>query len=170
MTPLHLTGHGHGLSTVGLVLSAHVFGMYALSPVSGWLTDRLGSPVVIVAGLLLLGASSLLAAVFPPDSGIILAVPLFLLGFGWSLGFVAGSAMLTRGLTIRERTRLQGWTDSLIWSSAAIASLTSGVIVAAASFAALGLLGAALVVIPTWVVFRRRAALTTTRPAAAPGA
>jgi MFS family permease len=156
MTPLHMTEHGHGLADVGVVISAHVLGMYALSPISGRLTDRFGSPALMVAGLVVVGLSSVMAAATPPGGGLALTVPLFLLGFGWSLGFVAGSALLTRGLAIRERTRLQGWTDALIWGSAAVASLTSGVVVAAAGFAALGLLGAALVVVPTWIVLARR--------------
>ena len=58
--------------------------------------------------------------------------------------------MVTGGLTLRERTRLQGWTDGLIWGSAAVASLSSGVLVAAAGFTALGLLGAAIVIVPVW--------------------
>lgn len=156
MTPLHMTSHGHDLAAVGLVISAHTFGMYALSPISGRLADRFGSPLVIVAGLLVSGGAAVLSALAPPDGGLLLALALFLLGFGWSLGFVAGSAMVSRGLTLRERTRLQGWTDALIWSSAAVASLGSGVLVAAAGFAALGLLGAALVIVPAWIVVARR--------------
>jgi predicted MFS family arabinose efflux permease len=156
MTPLHMTSHGHDLAAVGLVISAHTFGMYALSPLSGRLADRFGSPVVIVAGLLVTGGAAVLSALAPPDGGVLLALALFLLGFGWSLGFVAGSAMVTGGLTLLERTRLQGWTDALIWSSAAVASLGSGVLIATAGFAALGLLGAALVVIPAWIVLARR--------------
>jgi len=163
MTPLHMTSHGHDLAAVGLVISVHTFGMYALSPVSGRLADRFGGPPVIVAGLLVTGGAAALSAVAPPDGGPLLAVSLFLLGFGWSLGYVAGSAMVTRGLTLRERTRLQGWTDSLIWSSAAIASLGSGVVVAAAGFAALGLLGAAVVIVPAWIVVARRGHLVGIR-------
>ncbi len=156
MTPLHMTSHGHDLAAVGLVISAHTLGMYALSPVSGRLADRLGNPVVIVAGLLVTGGAALLSALAPPDGGLLLALALLLLGFGWSLGFVAGSAIVTGGLTLRERTRLQGWTDALIWSSAAVASVGSGVLVATAGFAALGLLGAALVAAPAWIVLARR--------------
>ena len=63
---------------------------------------------------------------------VLLFLALFLLGYGWNLGFVAGSALLTHGLELAERTRLQGLTDALIWSSAAAASLGSGVVVAAA--------------------------------------
>jgi MFS family permease len=156
MTPLHMTEHGHGLGAVGLVISGHTFGMFALSPLSGRLTDRFGSHAVVLSGLLVSAASALLSAVAPPEGGPMLFIALFMLGYGWNLGFVAGSALLTHDLSLAERTRLQGITDSLIWSSAAAASLGSGVIVAVAGFTALGVLGAALVVVPIWMVWTRR--------------
>lgn len=165
MTPLHMTEHGHGLDAVGLVISGHTFGMFALSPLSGRLASRFGTPLVIAAGLAVLALSSALAAVAPPDGGAILFIALFLLGWGWNLGFVAGSALLTEGLAVGERTRLQGVTDALIWSSAAAAALGSGVVVATASYTALGLLGAALVVLPVWAMLRGRAALRRVTPA-----
>lgn len=155
MTPLHILDHGHGLETVGLVLSAHTFGMYALSPVSGRLTDRYGSPAVIGAGLATLGTGALLAAAAPADGGVLLTFALFLLGYGWNLGYVAGSALLTRGLDLSERTRAQGVVDGLTWSSAAVASLASGLVVASASYAALGALGIGLLVIPAAVLLLR---------------
>jgi MFS family permease len=156
MTPLHMTQHGHGLAAVGVVISAHVFGMFALSPISGRLTDRFGSQPVIFSGLTILAGSAAMSALAPPEGGILLLIALFLLGFGWSLGYVAGSALLTTGLSLPERTRLQGVTDALIWSSAAGASLASGVVVAAAGYTTLGLLGAALVAWPAWLVYDRR--------------
>jgi MFS family permease len=159
MTPLHMTEHGHDLGAVGVVISGHTLGMFALSPVSGRLTDRLGPVPVILAGMVLTAASAILAAVAPPDGGFLLFVALFLLGYGWNLGYVAGSALLTQGLALAERTRLQGLTDGLIWSSAAAASLGSGVVVAAASYATLGLLGAAMVVVPAILVVGRQAAV-----------
>ena len=166
MTPLHMADHGHGLDAVGLVISGHTFGMFALSPLSGRLASRFGTPLVIAAGLAVLAFSSALAAVAPPDGGVILFVALFLLGWGWNLGFVAGSALLTEGLSVSERTRLQGVTDALIWSSAAAAALGSGVVVAAASYTALGLLGTALIGLPVWAMLRGRTALRRVSPAA----
>ena len=151
MTPLHMSEHGHDLGAIGVVISAHVLGMYALSPISGRLTDRFGSQLVILCGLAILGGSAVLSAVAPPEGGALLLIALFLLGFGWSLGYVAGSALLTTGLSLPERTRLQGLTDALIWSSAAGASLASGLVVATAGYTTLGLLGAALVVFPAWL-------------------
>lgn len=170
MTPLHMTERGHDLAAVGIVLSGHTFGMFGLSPISGRLTDRFGSVPVMLAGLAVSAAAAVLSALAPPDGGVLLFVALFLLGYGWNLGYVAGSALLTHGLSIAERTRLQGLTDALIWSSAAAASLGSGVIVAAASYATLGLLGAALVIVPVLVILARRSAvgLTVGEPATGP--
>lgn len=156
MTPLHLVDHGHGLATVGLVLSAHLFGMFALSPISGRLTDRFGSPRIIAAGLATLAAAALLSAIAPPDGGPMLTLALFLLGYGWNLGFVAASAMLTHGLHLAERTRVQGVADGLVWSSAAVASLSSGVLVASSSYATLGLVGIALLLLPAALLVLRR--------------
>ena len=68
MTPLHLTDHGHGLATVGIVLSAHTFGMFALSPITGRLVDRFGSPRIIAAGLATLAVAALIAALRRPTA------------------------------------------------------------------------------------------------------
>jgi MFS family permease len=159
MTPLHMTQTGHDLMAVGLVISAHTFGMFALSPVSGRLTDRFGSVRVVLTGLVVVAGSAALSAVAPADGGIVLFLALFLLGYGWNLGYVAGSTMLTTGLPLAERTRIEGVADSLIWSSAAAASLGSGFVVAAASYTILGLMGAALVIVPAWIVLARRRAV-----------
>ncbi|MEO5941167.1 MAG: MFS transporter, partial [Candidatus Limnocylindrales bacterium] len=161
MTPLHMTAHGHDLGAVGIVLSGHTLGMFALSPLSGRLTDRVGMIPVILAGLAVSAFAAALAAAAPPDGGILLFLALFLLGYGWNLGYVAGSALLTHGLSLAERTRLQGVTDGLIWTSAAAASLGSGVVVAAASYAVLGLLGAGLVIVPALIVVARRGSVET---------
>jgi MFS family permease len=161
MTPLHMADHGHDLAAVGFVISGHILGMYALSPISGRLTDRFGSAAIVTVGLIVVAISALLSAVAPPEGGPTLFIALFLLGYGWNLGFVAGSALLTHGLDVRERTRLQGLTDALIWSSSAAASIGSGVVVAVAGFTTLGLMGAALVVFPVWLVIVRRRVLAT---------
>jgi hypothetical protein len=107
-----------------------------------------------------------MAAIAPVEDDRILLVALFLLGFGWNLGYVAGSALLTSGVSIVERTRVQGVADALIWSTAAIASLGSGVLVAAEGYAALGVLGAVLVAVPAWVLTVRRGAVDRVASAA----
>lgn len=156
MTPLHITDHGGGLAAVGFVISAHAVGMYALAPLTGRLADRFGSHRTILAGLATLAFSGLLAAAAPGDGGPMLLAALFLLGYGWNLGYVAGSNLLASELDVAERTRLQGITDTIIWSTAAVASLASGVVVAVVSYTGLGILPALLVMTPAWLLIRRR--------------
>ena len=85
-----------------MVISGHTFGMFALSPISGRLTDRFGSVPVILAGLITLAFSAVMAAAAPPEGGAVLFLALFLLGYGWNLGYVAGSALLTTSLVDRR--------------------------------------------------------------------
>jgi MFS family permease len=158
-TPLHMTSHGHGLAMVGFVMSAHTFGMYALSPISGRLTSRIGTVPVILLGSGILAVAASMSAAAPPDGGAILFVALFLLGFGWNLGFVAGSAMLSGGVTGAERTRLQGVIDAFVWSTGAAASVSSGLIVNAAGYAALGITGLGVVALLVAMVMARRRGL-----------
>jgi MFS family permease len=159
MTPLHLTEHGHGLDIVGIVISGHVAGMFALAPVSGWITQHLGTVRTIFLGTGVLVAASALAALAPPTSDEILFVALFLLGWGWNLGFVAGSAMLSSEIGLAERARVQGTADAVIWTTSALASLGSGAVVAAAGFSTLGFLGVAIVLAPVWLLLNRRRAV-----------
>jgi MFS family permease len=161
MTPLHLTDHGHGLGTVGLVISGHVAGMFALAPLSGWLTQRMGSVRTIFLGAGVLMGASLLAAVSPPESDTLLFIALFLLGFGWNLGFVAGSTLLSSGVSLAERARVQGAADAVIWSTSAVASVGSSLVVAAAGYTTLGLLGVVIVLGPAALLMSRRSAIAT---------
>lgn len=146
MTPYQLNHTGHGDATIGLVISAHTFGMFALSPISGRLTDRFGGPNVILVGFAVLAASGILGAATPESGGILLMVPLFLLGFGWNMTFVAGSSLLTTGEVYADRARLQGMVDAFTWGTAALAGLSAGFVVALAGYAALCLAGAGLAV------------------------
>jgi MFS family permease len=153
MAPYHLHAEGHGLETVGLVISAHTFGMFAFSPLSGRLTDRFGANAMVLAGFSVLAVAGLLAAVMP-DSGAGLAIPMFLLGVGWNLGFVAGSSLLASEAPLGDRARLQGASDAAVWATAAAASFSSGYVVATASFALLAVIGAGVAVVLSLVVIR----------------
>lgn len=156
MTPIFLRNGGSGLEIVGFVISAHTLGMFALSPITGVLGDRYGRPQVAAAGMAIVLASVALAGTAPADATVILVIALFLLGLGWNFAFIGGSAILTEGLAIDERLRLQGAVDASVWLSGAAASLSSGIILAVAGFPFLNALGAALLVIPVAVFVRHR--------------
>jgi MFS family permease len=156
ITPVHIREHGHGLGAVGAIMTSHFVGMFALSPIIGRFVGRRGPMTAIVLGLSVLAVGAGAAALSPPASGALLAASLFLVGLGWSLGFIAGSALLTQGLTYVQRVRLQGGVDAVVWSSSALASLSSGILLSSFSFAVLCLVGAAVVVGPIALVARRR--------------
>jgi len=133
MTPVHIKGAGHDaahtLGIVGLVLSFHTAGMFAFSPVFGWLTDRLGRRPVIFAGIALLLAACALAGSAGYDSTR-LAGGLMVLGLGWSATMVAGSTLLSDSIPVELRASAQGLSDLLMGLAGAAAGAISGVIVA----------------------------------------
>jgi MFS family permease len=158
-TPLHIRQHGFDLGVVGMVMSAHTLGMFAFSPLTGRLADRIGRYRTILIGLAILGLAAILAAAAPSTSTPVLVVALFLLGLGWNLGFVAGSALLTVGFGPDLRARLQGRADSITWLSSAIASVVSGLVFEMNDYRFLSLAGLVLLVVPLVIVNRNRAAL-----------
>jgi MFS family permease len=144
MTPVHMRTHDHGLGAIGGVISAHIVGMFAFSPLTGWVTDRIGRLPVILAGGVTLVVACLLARTADPDSQLALTVALVLLGVGWNLGFIAGSSLLSDSIRPVERPRMQGFADLLMGVASATASLTAGLILGAWSYDALGGIGAVL--------------------------
>ncbi|MEU4522675.1 MFS transporter [Amycolatopsis sp. NPDC024027] len=148
MTPLQLQAHGHGLGVVGWVLSAHLFGMFALAPLSGRIADRWGPHVAVNAGLgvLALAAATALAAPTAHTSG--LPIALFLLGYGWNLVFVGGSAQLSRDLAPETRSRVQGTVDAVVWSASALAGLGSGALFAGGGYGLVAVVGGVLALLP----------------------
>lgn len=158
MTPLYLSMNGDGLAMIGGVLSVHILGMFALSPVSGKLADRFGGTATIVGGIGALALATVLAVAVPAAGGILEAPALFVLGYGWNLCFVGGSSLLSRDLPEAAQTRLQGAVDTLVWGSSALASIASGGLFAAAGYSVLAVvagLAPALLLIVIVVAGRR---------------
>lgn len=146
MTPVHIGESGHATRTIGFVVSAHIAGMYGLSPVTGWLTDRLGRRPVILTGVALLLVACAVAATAGHDA-LRLSVGLFLLGTGWSATMVAGSTLLSESVGLANKAAVQGLSDVVMGVAAAGAGAVSGVIVAWSSYATLTML-AALATVP----------------------
>jgi MFS family permease len=145
MTPVHIRGAGHDaahtLSIVGLVLSFHIAGMYAFSPVFGWLTDKLGRRPIIFGGIALLLGACALAGNAGHDPAR-LAGGLMVLGLGWSATMVAGSTLLSESIPVELRASAQGLSDFVMGLAGASAGAISGVIVDAWGYPTLTLLAA----------------------------
>jgi len=153
MTSLHMTGHDHSLGNVSIVISSHVLGMYAVSAFSGRLTDLWGRLPVITTGATVLVVSCLTAPLSPRLAP--LGLSLFALGLGWNLCFVGGSAMLADRLRPVERARTQGLSDFVMGSAAALGGGGGALVYAAAGYGVVGLLGAALSLLPLALVWQR---------------
>lgn len=146
-TPVHIENTGFGLGVVGSIISAHTLGMFAFSPITGRLTDLLGPVRVIAAGAVMLLVAALMAAGAPDGANVMLGWGLFLLGLGWNFGFVAGSALLTSSVDRASRPVIQGRVDAAVWSASALASASSGLVLAGPGYRSLGIIGGGLVAV-----------------------
>jgi len=126
ITPWHMHQTNHANAAVSLVIGAHTLGMFGLSAFTGYLIDRYGRVQMMVIAAITLTASAIIA----PLSAQLpyLVVGLFLLGLGWNFGYIAGSSMLADALSGAERSRVQGFNDTLVAFSAGLGTLSSGVL------------------------------------------
>lgn len=145
MTPLHMDHGGASLELVGFVISIHILGMFAFAPVVGMVADRVGRAPALAAGVVVLWASLLLAGTSPSGGSWQIGAGLFLLGLGWSLCTVTGSALLTDGTPIEARTDVQGAADVAMNLTAAAAGGLAGLVVELFGFGTLNAFAAVLV-------------------------
>ncbi|MFF5387545.1 MFS transporter [Streptomyces sp. NPDC013012] len=143
MTPVALTHHGADIQLIGLVISGHIAGMYAFSPLMGWLSDRLGRLSVIGLAVGLIGAAALVAGTAGASHGRV-ALGLFVLGLGWSAGLVSGSALLTDSVPQAARAAVQGLSDFVMNTTAGLGGLAAGLIVSQAGYGPLNAIAACL--------------------------
>jgi MFS family permease len=142
IAPVHLKEEGHELGFVGLVIGIHVFGMFAPSPLSGWLADRAGSTTVVSVGAVFLVAAGVSGAFVDPSGHVGVTIVLALLGLGWNAGVVGGSTMLASAVPAAQRPRAEGFGEIAMGGAAAIGAVFAGLVVAVGGFPALALVGA----------------------------
>ena len=175
MSSVHLHGHGSTLTFIGIVISAHVAGMYMLAPLFGWLTDRWGARAVVG-----LGASVLLAGCAgTATSGLMdqghgshraaevwATVGLVLIGFGWSAVTVAAATLIAVLSHHGDAapTDIQGVADLTMGLAGASAGALSGVALAQVGYTGLSVAGALLLVPLVWALIRRPTGAAVTSP------
>jgi MFS family permease len=134
MTPVHMAHVDVTLTIIGLVISIHVIGMYAFSPIVGQLSDRLGRIKAVQLGVAILLASMLISGVAAPDDSILLGIGLFLLGLGWSFTLIAGSALLSESVETAMKPASQGASDLMMNLSGAGGGALAGLIIGTLSY------------------------------------
>lgn len=145
MTPVHMSHRGDSVTLVGITISLHILGMYALAPVVGQLTDRRGPRPAVVTGVVVLVASLVVAGV-ASDSTAGVVVALFLLGLGWSFVNVAGSATFSQALTEDHRATAQGGLDASSNLVSAAGAFAAGPLMAVSSFPVVSIVVAVLLI------------------------
>ncbi|MGW5191431.1 MFS transporter [Kribbella sp. NPDC004138] len=150
--PVHTHSHGEGLGLLGVMLSAHTLGMFALSPLTGWWIDRTGPRPVMLTGLLLL----VVAAVLTTQSGPAFTPALFLLGYAWNLCYLGGSARLLG-------TPFESKVESSIWAISALAAATSPWLYTLGGYLLLAVISCVLAVPLVLLVLRRTTLRVTQR-------
>lgn len=158
MTPLHMDHHGLGLELIGITIGGHILGMYGLSPVFGYLTDRFSAGRVILLGQTLFAVALLLGLVdaLGESSFVRLSVALFVLGLGWSASLIAGSTLLTKEIEPDHRMAVQGLSDAgMNFGAAALAAL-SGPLLAFGGFASITVMGLLVLAVAVFVSVRAK--------------
>ncbi|MDN5743816.1 MAG: MFS transporter [Nocardioidaceae bacterium] len=145
MTPLHLEHGDAGLEVIGVVISVHVLGMFAFSPLVGILADRVGRPPVLGAGGVILCASLVFCARAPAGMSWQVSAGLFLLGLGWTLSTVAASTMVAEYAPAQARTQVQGTSDLVMGLTAAAAGAGAGIIMGVGDYRSLALVSLLMV-------------------------
>ena len=137
MTPVHMDHQHFDLTAVGIVVSIHIMGMYVFSPVFGWMSDRWGPRTVITAGMVVYAVTVALGiydSLLPTSHFVILNTALFLLGVGWSMFLIGGSALLVKSVDARMRVPLQGISDSAMNLGGAFMAAFAGTLLGLGGF------------------------------------
>lgn len=154
MTPVHIVHHGGSVDLVGITISLHILGMYAMAPIAGWISDRLGHRVSIWMGVALFAFSLQLGAAWPDRMPWIMTSLIFL-GLGWSFVNVAASALFAGTLEPEVRASSQGGLDALANLFGAMAAFVAGPMLAMSSFSVLCLCSLGLLLPLVMALLRR---------------
>ena len=126
--PLAMKMCGLSLSDATWGIQWHIVAMFLPSFWTGDLIQRFGAARIVAIGLALIALAAVVGL-----AGITtwhFWIGLVLLGLGWNFGFVGSSAMVLDTHRPEERSRVQSFNDFLIFGTMAIASFSSGQILA----------------------------------------
>ncbi len=122
--PLAMVGDGHSVDDAAFAIQWHVLGMFVPSFFTGALIARFGKEAIISVGMILLAGCGIVALMGVELYNYMGA--LVLLGLGWNFGFIGATTMVTKCYHAGEKAKVQGLNDFLVFSTVAVASLSSG--------------------------------------------
>jgi len=143
MTPITMQAHHHG-DMSPYVVSAHIAGMFAFSPLVGRYADRRGRLRAIREGAVVLAIACLLGSVADRSTPVMF-VAMFALGVGWALALIGGSSLLVESMAADQRVAAQGAADLTTAVSGGAASIVCGFVLGSTGFGVLSLVSALLI-------------------------
>ena len=158
MTPVHLRLHDHE-TVSAYIISLHIAGMYAFSPLVGRFADKRGRLTTIQVGALVLMGATVLSSL-AGDSPVLLFPALWMLGVGWSFGLIGGSSLLVDSIDQQIRVRVQGAADLMMSFCGGLAGFSSGFIRKAVGYHVLSNVGTVLAGILLVVVMWKKSGMS----------
>lgn len=107
--PLANDHAGHGSAMGATMIQWHLIGMFAPSAVSALLLKRVGTMKTNLAGCFTMASGCVLGMI--SSTGWAMTATMMLVGVGWNVLFVAGSALLLQSYPQGRGAKLQGFTD-----------------------------------------------------------
>lgn len=131
----------HSANLIGATMTVHLVGMFAFSPVVGWLADRRGRGFVLATSALLLLVGAVGVSTLPT---VALLVPLFVVGLGWSFAFIGASAVAADAAGPLRRGRVTALVDVATALVASASALAAGWALSEGGLVSVGLVAFAL--------------------------
>lgn len=144
MSPIEMKTHHHEV-LIPIVVSAHMAGMFALSPLVGRFADRFGRLEAMRNGALVLVVAGCTGTA--ADNVPLMFLSMFTVGLGWALVFIGASTLLVDTVTAADRVPVQGTADFLTAASGGVAGVLCGFLLSWIGFSALALGSAGLSVL-----------------------
>ncbi len=135
--PVAMVGCGFTKNDASWVIQWHVLAMFVPSFFTGQLIKRFGAPIITSIGMTILISAAVAALL--GLSFLHFAAALVLLGLGWNFGFIGGTTMLTDCYSPSERGKVQAVNDFGISALMAVASLSSGALLAELGWSAVSI-------------------------------
>ncbi|UYM06304.1 MFS transporter [Solicola gregarius] len=165
VAPVEMTAHGHTLTLIGVVISIHVAGMFAPSPVTGWLADHAGPTAVAAFGIVLLICTGIAGAITTVENAWATSAVLIALGVGWNCGVVGGSTMLASSVAPPLRTHVEGIGESVMGLAAALSAPLAGLALAVAGLTGVWAVTTMIAILVVAPIVRRWVVPRTSSPA-----
>nr|WP_246279475.1 MFS transporter [Psychromicrobium silvestre] len=166
--PLANDHAGHGSVMGATMIQWHLVGMFAPSALSALFLKRFGTFKTNVAGALIIACGSAIGTI--SSSGWGMTATMMLVGVGWNVLFVAGSALLLQSYPQGRGAKLQGFTDGTTAAISATGSFAAAWLLQGLGWGGINILAltvtASILLGLTWLTIRasRRNSTEPTQP------